>query len=135
MKKALIAIPLFCSGMAELTLAQGSAHVVRSALADRSDISQLVLKCDYYRDHDFRKELLGALYAGSEIQTTGFIAKSGDFVGALINMVAVGANLLHLTLSSVTEVEDSRVVSFASAYQHLAAALTMRDFTIQSHQI
>lgn len=82
---------------------------------DRSDISQLVYRWGFYRDHSMWDELRGTFHPEGEIQVTWFTGKFSEFVDASIDMAAGGVDSVHLMKPSIVDVVEDRAISITSA--------------------
>ncbi|MEP1143295.1 MAG: nuclear transport factor 2 family protein [Henriciella sp.] len=83
----------------------------RSVYADRSDISQVILKWAYYRDHGLWDELRETFHPDGEIQVTWYVGAFSGFVDASVKMAECGARSVHIIESSIVEVEGDRAIA------------------------
>lgn len=108
MKKGLVATILLICGMAGLASAQDSG---RSIYEDRSEISQLMLKWGYYRDHSLWDELRDTFHPDGEIKVTWYVGDFDGFVDASIKMAEGGADSNHVIKPSIIEVQGDRAIA------------------------
>lgn len=82
---------------------------------DRSDISQLMYKWGFYRDHGMWDELRTTFHPEGTIQVTWFTGKFSDFVDASIKMAEGGADSIHIMKPSIVDVVGDRAIAITPA--------------------
>ncbi|AMO72017.1 nuclear transport factor 2 family protein [Sphingorhabdus sp. M41] len=108
MKKGIFATILLICGMAGLASAQDNG---RSVHDDRSEISQLMLKWGYYRDHNLWEELRDTFHPDGDIKVTWYVGDFAGFVDASIKMAEGGADSNHVIKPSIIEVKGDRAIA------------------------
>ncbi len=78
---------------------------------DRSDISQLILRWGYYRDHGMWNELLETFHSDGEIQVTWYVGKFDGFVEASKEMAKRGVSSIHVMKPSIIDIERDRAIA------------------------
>jgi hypothetical protein len=84
---------------------------MQSMYEDRSDISQLILRWGYYRDHAMWDELLATFHADGEIQVTWYAGKFAGFVEASKAMAKRGVKSMHVMKPSIIDIEGDRAIA------------------------
>jgi len=78
---------------------------------ERSDISQLILRWGYYRDHGMWDELRETFHPDGEIQVTWYVGKFTGFVDASIDMARRGVSSTHVMKPSLIDVAGDRAIA------------------------
>jgi len=136
MKTALASILVLCGGLLGPANAQDQEQEQeqeRSVYEDRSDISQIILRWGYYRDHGLWEELRNTFHPDGEIQITWYVGQFSGFVDASIRMAEGGAESTHIIESSIIEVEDERAIAITPVSITARAEARGMDFDITSH--
>lgn len=81
----------------------------------RSDISQLMYKWGFYRDHGMWNELRNTFHPDGTIQVTWFIGEFSDFVDASIKMAEGGIESIHIMKPSIVDVVGDRAIAITPA--------------------
>lgn len=110
MKNGILAVVLLICGMAGLASAQ-STEGVRSIEADRSEISQLMVRWGFYRDHSRWEDLRSTFHPDGEIKVTWYIGDFEGFVDESIKMAEDGTDSNHFIKPSIIEVEGDRAIA------------------------
>lgn len=82
---------------------------------DRSDISQVVYRWGFYRDHGMWDELLDTFHPDGDIQLTWYIGKFEGFVKASEAMAEKGAASSHVMKPPIVEVSGNRAIAITPA--------------------
>jgi len=82
---------------------------------DRSDISQLMYKWGFYRDHGMWDELRTTFHPEGTIQVTWFTGEFSDFVDTSIKMAEGGAESIHIIKPSIVDVVGDRAIAITPA--------------------
>ncbi|AWZ00301.1 SnoaL-like domain protein [Rhodobiaceae bacterium] len=82
---------------------------------DRSDVSQLMYKWAFYRDHGMWDELRTTFHAEGTIQVTWFTGEFSEFVDASIKMAEGGAVSVHQIKPSIVDVVGDRAIAITPA--------------------
>lgn len=90
-------------------------ETVRAVHEDRSDISQMMYKWGYYRDHGMWDQLRTTFHPEGTIQVTWFTGKFSDFVDASIKMAEGGADSIHIMKPSIVDVVGDRAIAITPA--------------------
>lgn len=98
-----------------LTICLGGSAVahenVPTVQQDRSDISQIIYRWGFYRDHGMWDELKDTFHPGGEIQVTWYVGKFDGFVEASKEMAERGAKSAHIMKPSIIDVEGDRAIA------------------------
>jgi hypothetical protein len=78
---------------------------------DRSDISQLILRWGYYRDHGMWEPLSQTFHPGGTIQVTWYVGVFDGFVEASRLMAQRGVNSRHVMKPSLIDVVAERAIA------------------------
>ncbi|MBN4051750.1 nuclear transport factor 2 family protein [Parvibaculum lavamentivorans] len=78
---------------------------------DRSDISQVIYRWGFYRDHGMWDELLDTFHPDGDIQVTWYVGKFSGFVEASIRMAEGGAASSHIMRPPIVDVVGDRAIS------------------------
>lgn len=78
---------------------------------DRSDISQLVYRWGFYRDHGMWDELLGTFHPDGHIQVTWYVGKFTGFVEESKRMAKSGTESTHIMTPPIVDVVGDRAIA------------------------
>lgn len=81
----------------------------------RSDISQLVYRWGFYRDHGMWEELIDTFHAGGEIHLTWYSGKFEGFVDASKEMAGNGVSSSHVMKPPIIHVAGDRAIAMTPA--------------------
>ena len=90
-------------------------ETLKTVYEDRSDISQLMYKWGFYRDHGMWDELRTTFHPEGQIQVTWFTGKFSEFVDASIKMAEGGAESVHQIKPSIVDVVGDRAIAITPA--------------------
>ena len=82
---------------------------------DRSDISQLLYRWGFYRDHGMWDELLSTFHPGGEIQLTWYVGDFPGFVEGSKKMAEGGAVSSHIMKPPIVDVVGDRAIAITPA--------------------
>jgi len=112
MKRSLLSLLVLTLFFGSNAFADANTPTVQE---DRSDISQLVYRWGFYRDHGMWDELLDTFHPDGEIQVTWYIGKFSGFVEASIGMAEGGAVSSHIMKPPIIDVVGARAISMTPA--------------------
>lgn len=78
---------------------------------DQSDISQLLLKWGYFRDHGMWEELADTFHTDGNIQVTWYVGPFNGFVDASKEMAMRGVKASHVMKPSIISVKEDRAIA------------------------
>lgn len=86
---------------------------VRTVQEDRSDISQVVYRWGFYRDHGMWDELLDTFHPDGDIQVTWYAGKFTGFVEESKRMAESGAASSHVFKPPIIDIVGDRAIAIA----------------------
>lgn len=78
---------------------------------DKSDISQLILRWGYYRDHGMWEQLSETFHPDGQIQVTWYVGDFEGFVAASKQMAQRGVNSRHMMKPSLIDIDTERAIA------------------------